>query len=149
MGLQDVKKADPEELREFMKLLLRDLRALEQMLEEDLLETGVRRIGAEQELFLIDRAFKPSMKALEVLDAIDDPHFTTELGKFNIEYNLDPLVFGGTCLRELEQQLDSLLVMAREGATKVGADVLMTGILPTLELNHLTLDHMTPIDRAE
>ena len=147
MGLQDVKKADPEELREFMKLLLRDVRAMEQMLEDGMFETGVRRIGAEQELFLIDDAYKPAKMALEVLEAIDDEHFTTELGQFNIEYNLDPILFGGTCLRDLDKQLKELLVMAREGARSVGADVVMTGILPTLSLENLSLDWMTPNPR--
>ena len=148
MGLQDVKQADPEELREFMKLLLRDVRAMEHMLEHGMLESGVRRIGAEQELFLIDSAYKPAKLALEVLEAIDDPqHFTTELGQFNIEYNLDPLTFGGSCLRDLETQLNDLLAKARQGARAVGADVVMTGILPTLSHENIDLEWMTPNPR--
>ena len=39
-----------KERREFMKRLLRDVRALESLLETDRIERGVRRIGAEQEL---------------------------------------------------------------------------------------------------
>ena len=37
-----------------MRAILADLRALERMLDEGMFETGVRRIGAEQEMFLID-----------------------------------------------------------------------------------------------
>lgn len=147
MGYQDVKQAAPEELREFMRLLLRDVHALERMLDEGMVETGVRRIGAEQELFLVDDAFKPSNRALDVLAAIDDPHFTTELGQFNIEYNLDPVVFRDTCLRELDDQLKALLQQARAGAQSIGDDVVMTGILPTLQLDNLSLDWMTPMPR--
>ena len=147
MGLHDVKRADAEELREFMKLLLRDVRALEKMLDDGLVESGIRRIGAEQELFLVDSAYKPARTALEVLDALNDPHFTTELGIFNIEYNLDPLVLGGTCLRQMEEQLVDLLVKARAAARSVGSDVVMTGILPTLTLADLSLDSMTPNPR--
>ena len=32
---------------------------------------------------------------LDILERIDDPHYTTELGLFNLEINLDPLVFEG------------------------------------------------------
>ena len=147
MGLHDVKKADAEQLRDFMKLLLRDVRALERMLDEGMIESGIRRIGAEQELFLVDRAFKPARTALQILEVLDDPHYTTELGIFNIEYNLDPLTFGGRCLSEMETQLNDLLVKARAAARAVDTEVVMTGILPTLSLADLTLDNMTPNPR--
>ncbi len=147
MGLQDVKKADPDELREFMKLLLRDVRALEKMLDEGLIESGVRRIGAEQELFLVDSAYKPANSALEVLEAVDDEHFTTELGLFNVEYNLDPLMFGGDCLSQMEAQSHEFLLAVRRAARSVGCELAMTGILPTLTLGDLTLDSMTPNPR--
>ena len=41
-------------IRAFTKALLKDLQALEQMLEEGLIESGVRRFGCEQEMFLVD-----------------------------------------------------------------------------------------------
>ena len=41
------------------------------------------------------------------------PHFTTELGLFQLELNLDPQRFGGDCLRRMEAQLDELLDQAR------------------------------------
>lgn len=147
MGLQDVKKADAEQLRDFMKLLLRDVRAMEQMLEDGSFETGIRRIGAEQELFLVDKAFKPATRSLEILQAIDDERFTTELGRFNIEYNLDPMVLGGSCLGDLETQLELLLEMARVKAEELGMQIAMTGILPTLGLADLSIENMTPYPR--
>ena len=66
--------------------MLNDLRALEMMLLADgWIETDVRRIGAEQEMFLVDRNWRPATAALQLLEQIDDPHFTTELGQFNLE----------------------------------------------------------------
>lgn len=148
MGMMDVKQADPEELRQFMKLLLRDVRALERMLSDGQLESGVRRIGAEQELFLVDEAFQAAPAALDVLARLkDDDHFTTELGLFNIEFNLDPQVFGGTCLSTLEADLNRLLDRARAAAAEVGTHVVLTGILPTLKLSDLHLGNMTPNPR--
>ena len=86
-----------EELRTFTKRLLTDLRALESMLSDNMIESGTRRIGAEQELFLVGEGWRPAGVVMEVLEELDDGHFTTELGKFNLEANLDPLAFGGDC----------------------------------------------------
>jgi hypothetical protein len=41
-----------------------------------------------------------------MLKALDDPHYTTELGIFNLELNIEPSVFGQGCLRKMEEQLD-------------------------------------------
>ncbi len=91
MGAQAVKAIESlRERKEFLYHLLNDVKALEMMLEQDMFEKGVRRIGAEQELCLVDQNFRPSCNALEVLDHLKDPHFTTELALFNLEINLDP-----------------------------------------------------------
>jgi CBS domain-containing protein/gamma-glutamylcysteine synthetase len=82
-----------------------------------------------------------------VLELIDDDHFTTELARFNLEFNLDPLTFGGTCLSDMERQIDKLLIMAREAARECGGDVVLTGILPTLNKSDLELTSMTPNPR--
>src|SRR3954470_23812265 len=66
--------------RDFMRAMLTELRAIEKMLAENAFERGVARIGAEQEIFIVDRAYHPAPGALRILERIDDPHFTTELG---------------------------------------------------------------------
>ena len=102
MGIQDIKPGSGgEEHRVFMKRLLNDLRALEKMLEDGVIQSGVRRVGAEQEMFLADHGGRPARLAMEVLEKLDDPHFTTELGLFNLELNIEPSTFGGDCLRLL------------------------------------------------
>ena len=55
--------------RQFTNALLRDLHALGGMLADGRIESGVRRIGAEQEMFLVDRSWRPAPVALELLDA--------------------------------------------------------------------------------
>ncbi len=148
MGEQDVRqRSDAEEIRVFLRHLLKDVQAFERMLEEERFETGVRRIGAEQELFLVDGFWRPAPIATEVLEAVDDPHFTTELARFNLEFNLDPHIFGGTCLRDMEWQLGELLGKARAAAQACGGDALLTGILPTLKKTDLEMINMTPNPR--
>src|SRR4051812_12359391 len=114
MGEQAIQgELEGERLREFLRHLLEDLRALEWMLANGAVESGVKRIGAEQELFLVGEDWRPAPAALEMLRAVDDSHFTTELAAFNLEINLDPLAFGGDCLSRLEAQISSLLAKAR------------------------------------
>jgi len=148
MGSQDVQRdEDAAELRSFISHLLRDVQALERMLDEGMIESGVHRIGAEQELFLVDAARRPAMLAMELLERVADPHYTTELGLFNLEINLDPLRFEGDCLSRLEGQLDSTLERLREAAHEHGAEVVLVGILPTLRKSDLALAHMAPRPR--
>ena len=147
MGVQiENTNADSEALRAFMKRLLGDVRALETMLESGQIESGIRRIGAEQEMFLVDGAMRPAPVNLAVLEHLDD-RFTTELGRFNIEANLPPLVMGGNCLSQLEKELNSVLTAARKAAKKEGADVLLCGVAPTLTLSDMSLENMTPFPR--
>jgi CBS domain-containing protein len=147
MGEQNVRAGDTQELRSFSKRLLTDLKALEKMLQGDWVETGVRRIGAEQELALVDRDWRPAPKCMEILERLDDRHFTTELGRFNLEFNMDPLDWGGDCLRRMEAGLQELLDKAYRAAHEEGCEVILTGILPTLEQSDLTLENLAPKPR--
>lgn len=122
--------------------MLRDLHALERLIAEERFETGNPRIGAEQEFFLVDRAWQPSPCAIELLDAIDEPHFTTEIGAFNLELNLDPQPFGGACLSDMHRQLDELLRRARHAAHGIEREIVLTGILPTIRLSDLDSSNM-------
>jgi CBS domain-containing protein len=136
-----------EHRRRFMRQLLRDLQALEYMIHDNWIESGRRRIGAEQELFLVDRSLRPAPGSLKLLEKIDDPCFTTELGLFNLELNLEPCEFGGDCLSKLEKTLTAKLEYLDEVAASEGYQVVLTGILPTLRKSDLGLENMTPVPR--
>jgi CBS domain-containing protein len=130
-----------------MKALLEDLRALAFMLEDDRVESGVRRIGAEQEMFLIDRYLRPAPVSVEVLEQVADPRLTTEIARFNLEANLSPLELTNDCFSRMEQELSELIELARAAAANHNADILLSGILPTLQKSDLTLDNLTPCVR--
>ena len=133
--------------RAFSKALLKDLQALEKMLENGLIESGVRRFGCEQEMFLVNRAWRPAPVAMEVLERLDGEAFTTELARFNLEMNVEPMILGGACLSTLQESIEELLDTAREAASEEGADVVLVGILPTLGKSDLTLDNISPMPR--
>lgn len=148
MREQEVRYSDdPEQLRLFMKRLLNDVHALDLMIKEGHFESGVRRIGVEQELFLVDKHWQPSPVALKVLEGLSDSHYTTELAQFNLEFNLAPLSFAGECLQVLETSLNEYLDRVRTAAHELGSDVVLVGILPTLTKSDLHLRNMTPRSR--
>lgn len=148
MGEHNVaQNADEKKSQGFMKALLEDLRALAFMLEDGRVESGVTRIGAEQEMFLIDRYLRPSPVSLEVLKHANDARLTTEIARFNLEANLTPLKLEHNCFSLMEQELTEVVALARRSAADHGADVLLAGILPTLQKSDLTLDNLTPIAR--
>ena len=150
MGEERVKLADDnEQLQTFMKHVLRDLRALKKMLEDDWFETDTMRIGAEQELCLVDPNVKAFPKSLEVLDKLDGENYTTEFAKFNLEINMDPLTFGGNCLSEMEHNLHKDVERVRKAARDLGGDILLTGILPTIRKMDVDIKNLTPLQRYE
>ncbi|MFT3716055.1 MAG: glutamate--cysteine ligase [Gordonia sp. (in: high G+C Gram-positive bacteria)] len=93
-------------------------------------------LGMEVELNLIDGAANPSMANAEVLDAIADPDYQTELGQFNIEINVAPQPFVGGDTVSLEQALRTSLNRAEERAATTGNHLVMVGMLPTLRTEH-------------
>lgn len=148
MGQHDVDALPSEEqLRLFAKAVLDDLDALETMLAEGRLETGARRIGAEQEMFLVDGERLPAAVAPALLEKEHDARLVSELAQFNLEANLSPREYGGRSLSALERELADVIGVARRAARKEGADVVLVGILPTLRERDLQLDRMTPSPR--
>ncbi len=140
MGLQTASQLSQRHTA--MNWMLRDLHALEQMLSDGIFDSSHPRIGAEQEMFLVDRGWQASPVALELLKVIDDPHFTTEIGAFNLEVNLDPQRFEGTCFTAMHGQLDELLAVCRSAARQIEREIVLSGILPTLRISDLQLANM-------
>ena len=148
MGQHKIEQqVDEKKAQVFMKALLEDLRALAFMLEDGRVESGISRIGAEQEMFLIDRYLRPAPVSVEVLKQTADPRLTTEIARFNLEANLTPLDLTNNCFSRMEQELSELIELARDAARSQNADVLLSGILPTLQKSDLTLDNLTPAAR--
>jgi len=148
MGQQKLSIAkDPESRKRFLKHLLHDVEAIEKMKELDLFEKGITRIGAEQEFCLVDSHFKPSKNATGVLQIINDDHFTSELAKYNLEINLDPVEVSADCFEKLERQLRELLSKAEESASTLDEKIILTGILPSIDFRAVQMEYMTPKER--
>lgn len=131
----------------FIHQLTRDIEALEIMLKDGLIEKEPIRIGAEQEFCIVKNDFYPNNNSIDLLDEIQDDHFTTEIGNYNLEINSDPLLLKDDCFSQLHRQLSGLLEKAKAVCDKHDTKIVLTGILPTLSLKYISDDNMTKIQR--
>nr|WKN39612.1 glutamate-cysteine ligase family protein [Tunicatimonas sp. TK19036] len=148
MGSLNVKLVSSQkDLNQNTRNILQDLKALESMLEESWFNEAPIHIGAEQELCLVDPHCKPKPISLEVLDRIGSPGFTTELAKFNLEINLDPLEYTGNCFSTLAQCIGQKMNELYALGAEMDFDPVMTGILPTLRKTDMEESNLTPLPR--
>src|ERR1044072_8987413 len=114
-----------------------------QMLAESRFDTDAPMTGLEVELPLVDEAGDPAMRNADVLEAIADPAFQTELGRFNIEINLPPRELGPDGLTGFEDIVRASLNRAEGQANAVDAHIVMIGILPTLRHEHMNTETLS------
>ncbi|WP_242908272.1 glutamate--cysteine ligase [Actinomadura terrae] len=121
-----------EDRRRYRNKVRACLDVLARMLGESQFDFERPHIGLEIELNLIDALGDPLMRNEDVLKAIADPAWATELGQFNLEINIPPRELGGEGTGELEAEVRDQLDHAETRAREVGGRLVMIGILPTL-----------------
>lgn len=150
MGEERVKLASSQgkdEMQNFVRQLLNDVEAFEFMLDNNWFEDDVKCIGAEQEMCLINKHYKPAYKAMDILQDFHPDWLTTELAKFNLELNLSPQVFEKDALSKMEAELRDYLSQVSKAAAKHDTRILLTGILPSLRKFDLSMEQLTPKPR--
>jgi CBS domain-containing protein/gamma-glutamylcysteine synthetase len=150
MGEQRVSKlTDKKQMDKFVSALLKDVQALEYMLEKDMFDKGITRIGAEQEMVLVDKKdFRAAPMAMEALELLKEHEWCeTEIAKFNLETNLDPRVLEGSCFSDLEKENREKLIIIEERIQELGLNIVLTGILPTFVKSDLDIENLTPKKR--
>lgn len=131
----------------FVNALLNDIEALEMMVAANLFESDNIRIGAEQEVCIVKEDFKPADNAIDLLNKINHPQFTTELAKYNIEINLLPQLLKPGCFAAMENDLLEKFQLAANLAATNKTKLVLAGILPTISRNEISLDYLTPLER--
>lgn len=121
---------------EFRQKVQDCLDALAIMLADETFDVGEPKIGMEIELNLVDGTMGPAMANAEVLEAIADPDYQTELGQFNIEINVAPRPLSGKSIVQLELDLRQSLDAADASARSAHSRIAMVGMLPTLAEKH-------------
>lgn len=138
-----------QQRKDYRTKVARCLDVFERMLVEHTFAFDRPLTGLEIELNLVGDDMAPAMANKRVLAAIADPAFQTELGRYNIELNVDPRPLPGDSALELESLLRSSLDHADARARGAGAQIVMIGILPTLMPDHLAGDWMSANPRYE
>jgi gamma-glutamyl:cysteine ligase YbdK (ATP-grasp superfamily) len=136
MGQQDVAGRTGADRGLYREKVRRCLDALALMLRDNLFSFGQRQMGLEIELNLVDAQLRPAMANSVVLEKINDPRFTTELGQQNLELNVPPRPLSGNEAVALEQELRRSLNEADAKAKDAGASLVLIGMLPTLRPEH-------------
>lgn len=108
------------------------LDVFEQMLTTTRFDFGQRMTGMEIELNLVDTDYLPKMDNKQVLTAIADPEYQTELAQFNIEFNVSPRTLADDQFETMEAELRGSLNAAERKCAERGTHIMMIGILPTV-----------------
>jgi hypothetical protein len=133
--------------QEYRRKVQQCLDVFETMLAQSSFEFDRPLTGMEIECNLVDDDYQPAMSNSDVLAAIADPAYQTELGAYNIEFNVPPRPLGGNTGVQLEDEVRASLNAAETKAITGGAHIVMIGILPTLMPDHLASDWMSESSR--
>ena len=139
----DPREFTREDRARYRQKVRRCLDVFAEMLRESRFEAERPLTGMEIELNLIDDDADPAMRNADVLAAVADPAFQTELGQFNVEINVAPRRLGDGGTAEFEADIRASLNAAEDKARAVGAHMVMIGILPTLRQRHLTVESLS------
>ncbi len=135
--------------REYRRKVQLCLDVFESMLAQSSFDFERPLTGMEIECNLVDAGYQPAMSNREVLASIADPAYQTELGAYNIEFNVPPRPIPGRAALDLEIDVRASLNAAESKANHSGAHIVMIGILPTLMPEHLTADWMSESTRYQ
>jgi gamma-glutamyl:cysteine ligase YbdK (ATP-grasp superfamily) len=138
-----------EDRTRYREKVRRCLDVFARMLRESRFDADSPMTGLEIELNLVDDLGDPALKSAEALEAIADPAFQTELGSFNLEINVPPKQLKDRGFTEFEEGVRASLNDAESKASRVGAHMVMIGILPTLSAGHMSPASLTPNPRYQ
>lgn len=128
---------------QYRRKVQRCLEVFQTMLASTGFDSARPRTGMEIECNLVDADYQPTMRNVEVLASIADPAYQTELGAYNIEFNVPPRPLAGHAALDLANNIRASLNAAEAKAGAAGAHIVMIGILPTLMPEHLVADWMS------
>nr|WP_136250963.1 hypothetical protein [Ningiella ruwaisensis] len=131
----------------FRKRLHSQLAELKEIIEAPNFSSGAASLGAELELYIIDKKGKPLPINELILKKLQHPLLTEELNKFNLEFNLSPVKASGKPFSEMTKELMPFLSSLKASAKTQEAKIACIGILPTLDSSHLQRDFMTDMPR--
>lgn len=129
--------------RAFALRLEQQLGQLRQTLQTPAFARDEPSIGAELELYLVDDAYQPAAVNEALLELSGHPQLTPELNRYNLEFNMTPVMAAGSPFAALDTELRGLLDSLQQQARSIDTNIIPIGILPTLREEHLAMAYMT------
>ncbi len=105
------------------------------------------RAGFELESWLIDDHCRPVPENEAFLKRIDTDLVSPELSRYNIELNSLPRTLTGNVFNKMLRELEHNWARCNEIAAELDAEMLIIGILPTLQSSQLGLNTMSDMFR--
>jgi gamma-glutamyl:cysteine ligase YbdK (ATP-grasp superfamily) len=133
MGIEiDRTRFEAEDYLAFQQRLEENLAALFGLGNDPAFGRGPGSLGAELEMYIVDKDGHPLHVNQEILDRAQDPQLTLELNRYNLEFNLSPYRVDAGPFSSTEREVLEKLATLRRVAADFGGRVVPIGILPTL-----------------
>ena len=141
------RRFSPSDFQEFENRLHMETELLKQWFAKNRFAATSGVGGFELEAWLVDPRCQPVGLNNEFLEAVDNPLVVPELSTFNVEFNTPPAELNGTALSDMRTALNAIWSASQHKARDLGISLMMTGILPTIQKESLSLDHISGLNR--
>ena len=136
-----------QDFQRFLTRLKQETELLEQYLEQHHFANDKTVTGFELEAWLIGPDYYPAPINAEFLKTMGDPMVCPELASFNVEFNFTPQDLSGSALTKSHTEMTGLWQKGSRTAQQLGGQLVMIGILPTVDDQHLTMSHISSMNR--
>jgi gamma-glutamyl:cysteine ligase YbdK (ATP-grasp superfamily) len=126
-----------KDYRRFEQKLAEEMDFVRQLFAEQRFDNISRRLGYELELCLLDHQGKPAGLNHQVLQQADNPLFTYELARYNLEINGHAFKVDEKVLQNIQQDLDMLYRQVVKVTDGLNIHPALFGVLPSLDHEHL------------
>lgn len=145
----DRRHFDAVDFSRFRRLLKQETDHLRSLMEADRFSTRGDIVGFELEAWIVDGAGEPKALNKKFLNALKNPLVVPELSQFNVELNGSPSALTGNVFSRLHDELLSTWEDCQATANALNCNLVQIGILPTIQQNLLSSDHMSDMVRFQ
>lgn len=135
------------DFRKFSQSLEQETRLLAELFRNNQFVNEGNIGGFELEAWLVSLSGAPTPINNTFLNRLKNPLVVHELAAFNVEINSDPVMLKQKALTGMEGQLQATWNACREVARELSTDMMMVGILPSIQQNQLSMANMSKLNR--
>lgn len=126
-----------KDYQRFEQKLLEEMEFVRRLFAEKRFDNSTRKLGYELELCLLDPLGNPAGLNQQVLQQADNPLFTYELARYNLEINGHAFNVDAQVLQNIQQDLEQLFQQVVKVTDDLNIQPGLFGVLPSLSHEHL------------